>query len=123
MATYTINDVDNRLVASPRMPAMFVGHGNPMNALADNSFTQKWTEVGVGLPAAQAIVVVSAHWLTPGRTHITDAPNNPIIYDFGGFPDELYQVKYESFGDEQVAKLLAKQLVEYEAQLDKQWGL
>jgi len=123
MASYTISDLDNRLVASPLMPVMFVGHGNPMNALADNSFTRKWTEVGEGLPAAQTIVVVSAHWLTPGQTHITDAPRNPIIYDFGGFPDELYQVKYESFGDEQVAKVLAKQLVEYEAELDKQWGL
>ncbi|MFI5428254.1 dioxygenase [Aeromicrobium sp. UC242_57] len=75
------------------------------------------------LPQAQAIVVVSAHWLTPGATHITDAPKNPIIYDFGGFPDELYRVKYETFGDEQVAKILARQLVEYEAELDKQWGL
>ncbi|MEO6472829.1 MAG: class III extradiol ring-cleavage dioxygenase [Aeromicrobium sp.] len=123
MTTYSINDLDNRLTPSPLMPVLFVGHGNPMNAISDNSFTQKWHEVGEGLPDAQAIVVISAHWLTPGQTHITDAPKNPIIYDFGGFPDELYRVQYESFGDEQVAKLLAKQLVEYEAELDKQWGL
>jgi 4,5-DOPA dioxygenase extradiol len=105
------------------MPVLFVGHGNPMNAISDNAFTQQWSEVGRGLPDAQAIVVISAHWLTPGHTRITDAPKNPIIYDFGGFPDELYRVQYDTFGDERVAQLLARQLVEYEAELDKQWGL
>jgi 4,5-DOPA dioxygenase extradiol len=105
------------------MPVMFVGHGNPMHAISDNSYTQTWTALGQELPQAQAIVVVSAHWLTPGQTHITDAPKNPIIYDFGGFPEELSRVQYDSFGDTDVARLLAKQLVEYEAELDKQWGL
>ncbi|MCW2769037.1 MAG: dioxygenase extradiol [Aeromicrobium sp.] len=123
MAMYSINDLDNRLQPSPLMPVLFVGHGNPMHAIADNSYTQKWHQVGEQLPQAQAIVVVSAHWLTPGQTHITDAPKNPIIYDFGGFPDELYRVQYESSGDPDIARLLAKQLVEYEAELDKQWGL
>ncbi|MGZ5372328.1 dioxygenase family protein [Aeromicrobium sp.] len=123
MTSYTIKDLDNRLQSSPLMPVLFVGHGNPMHAISDNAFTQKWSEVGDGLPEAQAIVVISAHWLTPGKTHITDAPKNPIIYDFGGFPDDLYRVKYESHGDEQVAKVLARQLIEYEAELDKQWGL
>lgn len=123
MATYSISDLDNRLQPSPLMPVLFVGHGNPMHAIADNAFTQKWAEVGRGLPEAQAIVVVSAHWLTPGQTHITDAPKNKIIYDFGGFPDELYRVQYDTVGDQDIARLLAKQLVEYEAELDKQWGL
>ena len=123
MASYTINQLDNRLTPSELMPVLFVGHGNPMHAISDNAFTRKWTQVGEDLPKAQAIVVVSAHWLTPGQTHITDAPKNPIIYDFGGFPDELSRVTYDSFGDKQVAQELAKQLLEYEAQLDKQWGL
>ena len=103
MATYSISDLDNRLTPSPLMPVLFVGHGNPMHAIADNSYTQKWAEVGRGLPEAQAIVVVSAHWLTPGQTHITDAPRNKIIYDFGGFPDELYRVQYDTVGDQGVA--------------------
>ena len=123
MTSYSISDLDNRLTPSPLMPVLFVGHGNPMHAIADNAYTQKWAEVGQGLPEAQAIVVISAHWLTPGRTHITDAPKNPIIYDFGGFPDELFRVKYDSVGDTDVARLLAKQLVDYEAELDKQCGL
>lgn len=123
MARYSIADLDNRLVPSELMPAMFIGHGSPMNAISDNAYTRSWTHLGTQLPAAQAIVVVSAHWLTPGATHITDAPTNPIIYDFGGFPDELSSVRYDSVGDTDVARLLARQLVEYEAQLDQQWGL
>ncbi|MCD9198286.1 dioxygenase family protein [Aeromicrobium wangtongii] len=123
MATYSITDLDNRLAPSALMPVLFVGHGSPMNAISDNAYTRTWHQLGQELPQAQAIVVVSAHWLTPGQTHITDAPKNPIIYDFGGFPAELSRVRYESVGDTDVARLLARQLVEYEAELDKQWGL
>jgi 4,5-DOPA dioxygenase extradiol len=123
VAMYSIADLDNRLRPSALMPVMFVGHGNPMHAISDNAYTRTWHQLGQQLPEAQAIVVVSAHWLTPGQTHITDAPKNPIIYDFGGFPDELFRTHYESVGDTDVARLLARQLVEYEAQLDQQWGL
>lgn len=123
MVAYSISDLDNRLVPSELMPTMFVGHGNPMNAISDNSYTRTWHELGEQLPVAQAIVVVSAHWLTPGQTHITDAPKNPIIYDFGGFPAELSRVQYDTVGDTDVARVLAQQLIEYEAELDKQWGL
>ena len=123
MGTYSIADLDNRLQPSALMPVMFVGHGNPMNAISDNAYTRTWHALGEELPVAQAIVVVSAHWLTPGQTHITDAPKNPIIYDFGGFPAELSRVQYDTVGDPDIAQLLAKQLVEYEAELDKQWGL
>lgn len=123
VATHSLSDLTNRLVPSPRMPVLFVGHGSPMNAIADNTFTRQWHRVGAGLPPAQAIVVISAHWLTPGGTHITDAPRNRIIYDFGGFPEELHRVEYQTHGDAQVARILAQQLVDYEAQLDSQWGL
>ncbi len=123
MTEYTVSDLEQRLTPSERMPVLFVGHGNPMNAISDNAFTRSWAQLGTELPDAQAIVVVSAHWLTPGSTHITDAPRNRVIHDFGGFPDELYRVQYESVGDAGVARILARQLVEYEAQLDAQWGL
>lgn len=123
MGTYSIADLDNRLQPSTLMPVMFVGHGNPMNAISDNAYTRTWHELGEQLPEPQAIVVVSAHWLTPGQTHITDAPKNPIIYDFGGFPAELSRVQYDTVGDTDIARLLAKQLVDYEAALDQQWGL
>ena len=123
MSEYSLADIEGRLRPSDRMPALFVGHGNPMNAISDNDFTRTWASVGEGLPEPQAIAVVSAHWLTPGSTHITDAPRNRVIHDFGGFPDELYRVDYPTQGDEQVARILARQLAEYEAQLDAQWGL
>ena len=74
------------------MPVLFVGHGNPMNAIIKNDITSMWAKVGSGLPKAQAIVVISAHWLTRG-THITDAPKQPLIYDMYGFPDELYAAR------------------------------
>lgn len=120
---HTLASLENRLVPSERMPVLFVGHGNPMNAIEDNTFSRTWTALGQQLPEPQAIVVISAHWLTPGSTRITDAPTNPIIYDFMGFPEELYQVTYETHGDEGVARILADALWEYEAELDKQWGL
>ncbi|MDB5186298.1 MAG: dioxygenase extradiol [Candidatus Saccharibacteria bacterium] len=93
-----------------------------MNAILDNDITREWSKVGNNLPDAQAIVVISAHWLTSG-THITDAPKQPIIYDFYGFPDELYQVEYDANGDPGVAEQLRKAFLSYEAQLDTTWGL
>lgn len=117
-----LSSLTNTLHPSPKMPVIFVGHGNPMNALLDNDITRTWSSVGNSLPSAQAIVVISAHWLTNG-THITDAPKQKIIYDFYGFPDELYNVTYDANGDPAIAALLQKQLLQYEAKLDSNWGL
>lgn len=104
------------------MPVLFVGHGNPMNAILDNDITRTWHKVGEGLPAPQAFVVISAHWLTKG-THVTDAPTQPIIYDMYGFPEELYQVQYPAKGDPALAERLRQAFLHYEAQLDNTWGL
>ena len=110
------------LVPSPLMPVLFVGHGNPMHVLSDNSFTKEWRRVGSVLPKAQAIVVISAHWMTHG-THITDAPKQPLIYDFYGFPEEMYQVQYHADGSTTLAADLQQALIKYEALLDSSWGL
>lgn len=110
------------LKPSPQMPVLFVGHGNPMNAISDNDITRMWSYVGTNLPKAQAIVVISAHWLTHG-THITDAPKQKIIHDFYGFPDELYNVTYPADGSPEIAEILRKSLLQYEAKLDSTWGL
>lgn len=117
-----LKKLTEKLKPSNKMPVLFVGHGNPMNALLDNSITQNWSRVGKGLPDMQAIVVISAHWLTKG-THITDAPKQPIIYDMYGFPDELYKVNYPASGSPTIAKELQKALLSYEAKLDSTWGL
>ncbi|MCX6406917.1 MAG: class III extradiol ring-cleavage dioxygenase [Propionibacteriales bacterium] len=122
-AEHRLSDLEQRLRPSERMPVLFVGHGNPMHAIRESHYTHTWTAEGQRLPEPQAIVVVSAHWLTPGRTHVTDAPRNRVIYDFGGFPEELSRVQYDTVGDHEVARLLAHRLAEYEAALDSQWGL
>ena len=117
-----LKELSGRLKVSPRMPVIFVGHGNPMNAIIDNDITRNWARVGRNLPPPQAIVVMSAHWFTNG-VKVTDAPRQRIIYDFYGFPDELYQAEYKASGDPGIAKLLADALLKYEAKLDTTWGL
>ena len=104
------------------MPVLFVGHGNPLNAILDNDITRTWSTLGKNLPQAQAIVVISAHWLTSG-TRITDAPKQPVIYDMYGFPEELYRTTYTANGDPAIAETLRKAFLSYEARLDSSWGL
>ena len=117
-----LKQLDEVLLPTPKMPVLFVGHGNPMNAISDNEITRTWARVGGTLPAAQAIVVISAHWLTRG-THVTDAPKQRVIYDFYGFPDELHNATYDANGDPAIAELLRRSFLEYEARLDSTWGL
>jgi 4,5-DOPA dioxygenase extradiol len=117
-----LNQIATSLRPSPKMPVIFVGHGNPMNAILDNDITRNWSKIGTKLPEAQAVVVISAHWLTEG-TRVTDAPKQQIIYDMYGFPDELYKVKYDANGSPEIANILTKKLQDYEAKLDSTWGL
>ena len=107
-----------------KQPLLFLGHGNPINVLGGNAYSDKWDELGkdIDMDGVKAVVVVSAHWMTSG-THITDAPKQPIIYDFYGFPEEMYNIKYDANGDPEMAKILQKQMMEYEAKLDSSWGL
>ncbi len=117
-----LKQLAHSLKPSPKMPVLFVGHGNPMHAILDDEITRNWAKVGGNLPEPQAFVVISAHWQTRG-TKITDAPTQPIIYDMYGFPDELYQVQYPAKGDPEIARELRDAFLHYEAQLDNTWGL
>jgi 4,5-DOPA dioxygenase extradiol len=106
----------------PRMPAIFFGHGNPLNALLDNAYTKAWSEVGARLQRPRAVLSISAHWYV-ARTAVTamDAPRT--IHDFGGFPRELYQVQYSAPGDPELARAVQRLLAPLDVVLDAGWGL
>lgn len=107
---------------SIRFPAVFFGHGNPMNAVLDNPFTRGWAEIGAGLPRPRAILCVSAHWYIPGAA-VTIGTAPRTIHDFGGFPRQLYQVRYPAPGDPGLAARVQKLLAPLKVQRDEQWGL
>ena len=88
----------NHMVADAKMPVLFVGHGSPMNALAENQYTKRLNDLGTILPIPKAILVISAHWMTEG-TWLTAMKYPPTIHDFSGFPEELYNVNYPAPGD------------------------
>lgn len=104
------------------MPAIFLGHGNPMNALLRNPYTEAWRALGVVLPRPRAIVAVSAHWYT-GDSRVTRNAQPRTIHDFGGFPPELYRVQYPAAGDPALARAVQALLDPIDIKLDESWGL
>ncbi len=110
MGTDGCPTVSEALAALPRtdlMPALFLGHGSPMNAVADNDFTRSLATLAAAIPRPQAVLVVSAHWLTPGETRVLCAAQPRMIYDFWGFPEELYRVRYSAPGSPAVGEAAA----------------
>ncbi len=111
------------MIATDRMPALFLGHGSPMNALEDNELTRSWTALGHRLPRPKAILCVSAHWETKGVL-ITAAEQPRTIHDFYGFPQALYDVTYPAPGDPALAKAIEERLAAFRARADLDtWGL
>jgi 4,5-DOPA dioxygenase extradiol len=104
------------------MPAIFFGHGNPMNALMDNSYTRGWRSIGEQTPRPKAILSISAHWFVP-QTGVTISTAPRTIHDFGGFPQELYQVQYPAPGDPDLARRVQHMLAPLPVNLDNSWGL
>ena len=104
------------------LPAIFFGHGNPMNALAENTYTSAWRRLGLQTPKPKAILSISAHWFVPGMgVTVSTAPRT--IHDFGGFPRELYQVQYPAPGDPDLARRVQQMLAPLPVNLDNSWGL
>lgn len=106
---------------SSRMPAMFIGHGNPMNAITDNPYREAWLKLGGTLPKPKAIMCISAHWQTRG-TQVCVAENPQTIHDFGGFPAELFAQQYPAPGAPEFAKL-ACDLLPSQIKCTLDWGL
>jgi 4,5-DOPA dioxygenase extradiol len=103
-----------------KTPLLFVGHGNPMNAIEDNAYSLKWKEIGTRLEKPKAIVCMSAHWLTQG-SFITSNLEPEIIYDFYGFPEKLYHVQYPAKGSREIADKI--HTCEKSIELNAEWGI
>lgn len=108
--------------STQKLPVLFVGHGSPMNAIENNEFTQCWSLIGKMLPKPNAIIVVSAHWLTHG-TYVAATKHPETIHDFGGFPKPLYEVQYPAKGDPELAVTTSKLITSTIIELDDKWGL
>lgn len=104
------------------MPAIFFGHGNPMNAIESNRYTEAWAAIGALLPRPRAILCISAHWYL-AATLVTAMEAPRTIHDFGGFPPSLYQVRYPAPGDPALASRVQDLLDPITVGLDHQWGL
>lgn len=106
----------------PRLPALFFGHGNPMNALGNNEYTQAWAALGASLPRPRAVLCISAHWYVP-QLAVTAMTEPRTIHDFGGFPQELFDVQYPAPGDPTLAREVQQLLAPLDVDLDDRWGL
>ena len=105
----------------PRMPVVFVGHGSPMNAIEDNAWSRGFRALGELLPLPQAFLAVSAHWYVPG-TYLTGGARPETIHDFGGFPQELFEIHYPAPGDVELATRVVRLLEEWNAGVRTDWG-
>ncbi len=107
--------------STERMPVLFIGHGNPMNALEDNVFSRGWKKFAASMPKPKVILCLSAHWVTQG-SFVTAMPTPPTIHDFYGFPEALYQVRYPAKGDPALAQQICKIVREIQRD-ENEWGL
>lgn len=105
-----------------KLPVLFIGHGSPMNGIEDNQFSQTWRKMGMKIQKPKAVLVISAHWLTRG-THITAMNNPKTIHDFGGFPQELFNVQYPAPGNPELAQATKQLITMTDVGLDHDWGL
>jgi 4,5-DOPA dioxygenase extradiol len=109
-------------VATELMPALFIGHGNPLNALHVNAWTSAWKAIGQTIPWPRAVLAISAHWYVRG-TRVTAEERPKTIHDFGGFPAELFRMEYPAQGDPTLAGRLQQLLLPTRVAGATDWGL
>lgn len=125
MSMISFNDLysfSDSLPSTEKMPMLFIGHGNPMNAIEENSFVQGFRDTAKKLPKPTAIICISAHWETKG-TQVTAMKIPQTIHDFGGFPQALFDVQYPAPGSPELAKTVKDIFSPIPVELDQQWGL
>ena len=103
-----------------KMPVLFIGHGSPMEAISNSSYSQAWEEMGKKLPRPKAILAISAHWYTKG-IKVSKQETLKQVYDMYGFPQELYDIKYTPKGDDELTKKVLDRLPS--AEVDNSWGI
>ena len=117
-----LNILSQSMKSAAPLPALFVGHGSPMNAIEHNEFTEAWRNIAATIPKPKAILCVSAHWETDG-TWVTSMSNPKTIHDFGGFPQELFDIRYPAPGSPELAKETQMMVTKTSVGLDEKWGL
>jgi 4,5-DOPA dioxygenase extradiol len=105
-----------------RLPTIFFGHGNPLNALQDNVYTRGWAAISRSFEKPKAVLSISAHWYLPG-TAVTAMREPRTIHDFGGFPRELYEIQYPAAGSAELARRAQQLLAPTSVAIDQDWGL
>lgn len=122
-STKAINHLFEGKETDKLMPVLFVGHGSPMNAIEDNEFRRKWEDLGHELPAPKAILCISAHWMTMGKTKVMGMENPKMIYDMYGFPQPLYDINYAAPGSPEMAQETQQLLEGFGAEIEHDdWG-
>lgn len=117
-----LGSLSTDLDETSRLPVLFVGHGNPMNAIEENEFVTGWRTMIEKVERPNAILCISAHWETQG-TFVT-AMNNPrTIHDFGGFPQKLFDIQYNAPGSPELASFMKETIKSTDVQPDYAWGL
>lgn len=122
MKLNTLESITGSLKSTDKMPVLFAGHGNPMNAIEQNEFSLGWQTIAKTIPKPAAILCISAHWETRG-TYVTAMPKPQTIHDFGGFPKELFDVQYPAPGSPELAAETKKNVLSTDIGLDYSWGL
>ena len=117
-----LNKIAGLFNNTEKMPLLFVGHGNPMNAITQNEFTAGWNKIGKSIPKPNAIICISAHWETNG-TFVTTMERPRTIHDFYGFPVQLSEVEYNAPGSPYLAGETKKLVTNTAVELDNNWGL